>query len=268
MANIISPMMLLQTNLLPPKRNNLEAYSWEEISRIRKAGKASEYFKIGDCKLFTLSNGTQECQFNAGILDISNDCIVFATFPEKKAFFTAAIHDSSKSSSVLDYKNTDFYHKFNTNNGIHIADNSISLINYCLSVKIPYLTYNLENGTTILNDGSDIEGPLYLPSFTDYGIDVDYVDFVGRPYSEYSQSPFIAKNYDFNWAYNLLENAGESIYYTCNCFNAGYTSFKKKYYRYVSVMSTRSSNNRTISFKNWSGMDASSKGIIQPFFYI
>lgn len=267
MANIISPMMLLQTNLLPPKRNNLEAYSWEEISRIRKAGKASEYFRIGDCKLFTLSDGMLERQFNAGILDINDNYIVFATFPNKQAFFTSAIHDS-RDSSILDYKNTDFYQKFNTSNGIHIADNSISLTNYCLSIKIPYLTYDLENNTTILNDGSDIKGPLYLPSFTDYSINVEYVSFAGHPYSEYSQSPFIAKSYNFNWAYDLLKNAGNSIYYTCNCFNAGYISFKKKYYRYISADHMLSSNNRTVSFRSYSGMDTSSKGMIQPFFYI
>ena len=269
-GGIISSMMLLQTNLLPPKRNNLEAYTWEEISRVRKAGKASEYFKIGDYKLFTLSNKTEERQFNAGILDISNDYIVFATFPNKKALFEAAIHDSDRDSSVLDYKNTNFYQKFNTNEGIHIGDSSISLVNYCISVKIPYLTYDLKNNVTILNDGSDITGPLYLPSFIDYSIDAIYSSNGEKPYPEYSQSPFIAKNYNFNWSYDLWENISYNTFYTCNCLNAGYTVFGKKYYRYMSVNMRRSYSgfNKEVYFQPFNGMDTSRTGTIQPFFYI
>ena len=50
---------------LPPKGKTLNDYTWEEIRLISDAGKASEYFSVGDRKAVTL-NGT------AGRLNFSN----------------------------------------------------------------------------------------------------------------------------------------------------------------------------------------------------
>lgn len=42
---------------LPPKGKSLNDYTWEEINNISKAGKAREYFSVGDRKAITI-NGT------------------------------------------------------------------------------------------------------------------------------------------------------------------------------------------------------------------
>ena len=60
------PGILSQSGIrLPPKGKALNDYTWEEIRLISDAGKASEYFSVGDRKAVTL-NGT------AGRLNFSN----------------------------------------------------------------------------------------------------------------------------------------------------------------------------------------------------
>ena len=60
------PGILSQCGIrLPPKGKALNDYTWEEIRLISDAGKASEYFSVGDRKAVTL-NGT------AGRLNFSN----------------------------------------------------------------------------------------------------------------------------------------------------------------------------------------------------
>lgn len=60
------PGILSQCGIrLPPKGKALNDYTWEEIRLISDAGKASEYFSVGDRKAVTL-NGT------AGSLNFSN----------------------------------------------------------------------------------------------------------------------------------------------------------------------------------------------------
>ena len=61
------PGILSQSGIrLPPKGKALNDYTWEEIRLISDAGKASEYFSVGDRKAVTL-NGT------AGRLNFSNE---------------------------------------------------------------------------------------------------------------------------------------------------------------------------------------------------
>lgn len=54
---------------LPPIGQTLESYSWAEIDAISKAGKASEYFQLGDTKTFT-HNGTT---YSVEIEDFNHD---------------------------------------------------------------------------------------------------------------------------------------------------------------------------------------------------
>lgn len=54
---------------LPPKGLALSAYTWEQIDEIGQAGKASEYFSVGDKKPFTI-DGTS---YNAIIMDFDHD---------------------------------------------------------------------------------------------------------------------------------------------------------------------------------------------------
>lgn len=201
-GGIISSMMLLQTNPLPSKRNNLEAYTWEEISRIRKAGKASEYFKIGDSKSYSLSNGTKTRIYDAVILDIQTNYIVFATFPKtryqlKDSLFESQLHNDKN--EKIDYTMTDFFNTINTESGFHIVDDDKKpLSKYCLNIETSYVKV-LENSFQVITN-YDIKGPLYLPSFTDYnGISSNISKtYINPIYDGYNSEVFILKNYSYN----------------------------------------------------------------------
>ena len=88
---------------LPPKGKALNDYTWEEIRLISDAGKASEYFSVGDRKAVTL-NGT------AGRLNFSN-----------KTFYCYIIgidHNSAKEGS----NRIHFQFGYTAaNDGVHIA---------------------------------------------------------------------------------------------------------------------------------------------------
>lgn len=272
-GGIISSMMLLQTNLLPPKRNNLEAYTWEEISRIRKAGKASEYFKIGDSKSYSLSNGIKTRIYDAVILDINNNYIVFATFPKTKnkfedSLFESSLHDNND--KKIDYTLTDFFKTINTENGIHIVDNNNEpLIKYCLNIETSYVKVLEDSFQVVTNH--DIKGPLYLPSFTDYNgtsknINTNYINPV---YSGYDSEVFVSKNYLYNQKplysfVNKLQYGGGIAAYLLTRDIIGYHKYNPKGYS-VLIPNFESSNSNN---PRWTTGLLTRSGKVQPFFYI
>lgn len=62
-------MPLLDIEAVELYKTKLEEYSWSEISRIAGAGKARDYFKVGDRKTFTLN----EKEYTVKILDFDDE---------------------------------------------------------------------------------------------------------------------------------------------------------------------------------------------------
>lgn len=271
-GGIISSMMLLQTNLLPPKRNNLGAYTWEEISRIRKAGKAKEYFEIGDSKPYSLSNNIKTRIYDAVILDITKDYIVFATFPKTRekfddSLFSFQLHNDAK--EKIDYTMSNFFNKINTNLGLHIIENEKDLLSkYCLNIETSYVKV-LDNGFET-KTGYDIKGPLYLPSFTDYNgtvnnIDKTYINI----YDGYDPNVFVSKNYLYNdntKIYELvskLQYGGSAILLTRDIVG----TFKYGSNQYATILPNFEARNKNNPV-GWYNRDTTRASKVQPFFYI
>lgn len=272
MAGIISSMMLLQTNLLPPKRNELKTYSWEEISRIRKAGKASEYFKIGDSKDYSLSNGSKTRIYDAVILDIQTNYIVFATFPKTRyqledSLFESQLHNDKN--EKIDYTMTDFFKTINTESGFHIVDDDKKpLSKYCLNIETSYVKVLENNFQTITN--YDIKGPLYLPSFIDYnGISSNISKtYINPIYDGYNSEVFTSKNYSYNKKpiYDFINNLqynSTSVYLLTRDI-IGYYKYGSKGYV------TWTPNFEYSNFENpkWTYTNLTTARKVQPFFYI
>lgn len=274
-GGIISSMMLLQTNLLPPKRNNLEAYTWGEISRIRKAGKASEYFKIGDSKSYSLSNNIKIRTYDAVILDIQPSYIVFATFPKTRyqaddALFEFRLHNNKN--EKIDYTATNFFKQINTiNNGLYIVENNNDLLaKYCLNIETSYIKVVNNNFQVVTNH--DIKGPLYLPSFIDYNgtfnnINKSTMDL----YDGYDNSDiFISKNYSYNKKpiynfINTLQYGGNGSAYLLTRDIVGYYNSGSRGY---ATMSPNFESSNTGNPVSWTPTILTTFRKVQPFFYI
>ena len=97
----------------------LEYYSWYEIATISEAGEASNYFQIGDEKIFTLTNGET---YTAQIIGIEHDDLADnsgkagITFQFKELMTTKRQMNSSKtnagswkSSKMRNYVNNELY---------------------------------------------------------------------------------------------------------------------------------------------------------------
>lgn len=196
---LISSTMLIYTNILPPYKANLSDFTWEEISKIRKAGKASNYFSasIGSSKNVTISyfgldGKRRETIYRAILLDVKNDFLTFSIWPEQTSLMLGRLNVSTSTSSKVNYPDMDLFSELNneeSKKGIYIAD--VDCKKYCLNMNLPYVEYNTQEKQYKINDGSLINGPLYLPSFSDY-------NFSGSELASTYNLPEVYKNNIFN----------------------------------------------------------------------
>lgn len=271
---LVSPIMLMHYDKLPEKKEKLSDYSWNEISRVRKAGKANEYFKIGDSKTYSLSNNIKTRIYNAVILDIQSNYIVFATFPRTGTsdddLFHFYLHNDK--TEKIDYTATKFFNQINTiQNGLYIVeDNNDLLAKYCLNIETSYVKVINNKYQTVTN--YDIKGPLYLPSFIDYnGSFSDINRSTINLYDGYNNSNiFVSKDYSYNKS--PIRDFTKNLYYGGNGSAhlltrdiVGYYNSGEQGYASMSPQFEYSNTNNPVS---WAITTLTTFRKVQPFFYI